>query len=176
MTEEEINKKISDQIEKSYKWLHKEIKTKIAKDQMKEFGTELLHFVILELYNKSPEYKQKLLKDEKVPYWILTSSGLQLRSGSSPFYNQIRKTRMSTRSGDVSLDNEVYEPYDPEMYDCFVKGMENLNFYYRKLLEEKYINELSFNAISQKYKITLKHVRRDVYIGILQIRKFCNHI
>ena len=133
MTEEEINKKISDQIEKSYKWLHREITTKIAKDQMSEFGTELLHFDILELYNKPLEYKQKLLKDEKVPFWILTSSGLQLRSGSSPFYNQIRKTRMSTRSGDVSLENEVYEPYDPEMYDCFIKGMEHLNFYYHKL-------------------------------------------
>jgi hypothetical protein len=79
MNNEKIDRELGRVIEEWYEWVLKEITTKIAKDQMREYGPELLHFVILELYNKSPEYKKQLLEDKKVPYWLLTSSGLQLQ-------------------------------------------------------------------------------------------------
>ena len=179
MTEEELNNKIGQIIEKYYNWLKREIKTNIAKDSMSGYAEELLHFIIMELYNKSPEKKQKLLDDNKIPFWILTSSGLQLRSGSSPFYSLIRKNRLQARSGDLDFEEHIDiqdTPYDPEMYDCFKKGMEQLNWYNRKLLEEKFLNQLSFKAISEKYNISTKHLRKDVYIAILEIRKFCKYI
>lgn len=176
MNNEEIDREIGRVIEKHYKWLLKEIQRNIAKDAMREYGPELLHFVIIELYNKSPEYKQQLLSDNKVQYWVLTSSGLQLRSGSSPFYKQIRENRMSARSGDVSLDNEIYEAYDPELYDCFTEGMETLNFYHRTLIQEKYLNELTFKDISVKYQIAIHHIKKDLYIALQLIRDHCKHV
>jgi hypothetical protein len=179
MTEEELNNKIGQIIERYYDWLKREIKQNIAKDGMSGYAEELLHFIIMELYNKSPEKKQKLLDDNKIPFWILTSSGLQLRSSSSPFYNLIRKNRLQARSGDSDFEEhiEIQDiPYDSEMYDCFKKGMEQLNWYNRKLLEEKFLNQLSFKAISEKYNISTKHLRKDVYIALLEIRKFCKYI
>jgi len=176
MNNEKIDRELGRVIGEWYEWVLREITTKIAKDQMKEYGPELLHFVILELYNKSPEYKQQLLDDEKVPYWLLTSSGLQLRSGSSPFYRQIRQTRMAARSGDDSLDFAEYEPYDGDLYDCFTSAMENLDYYHRRLLEEKYLNNLTFTDISRKYQIAIHHLKKDTYIALEMIRKHCKHV
>lgn len=176
MTQEQINRELGRVIEEYYDWLLNEITKNIARDQMSEYGPELLHFIIIELYNKTPEYKLNLLENKKVPWWILTSSGLQLRSGSSPFYKQIRQNRMSARSGDVSLDNEIYEAYDPEMYDCFTEGMETLNFYHRTLIQEKYLNELTFKDISAKYQIAIHHIKKDLYIAIQLIRDHCKHV
>lgn len=176
MNNEKIDRELGKVIEEWYDWILNEITTKIAKDAMREYGPELLHFVILELYNKSPEYKLKLLKDEKVPYWLLTSSGLQLRSGSSPFYRQIRSNRMSARSGDDTIDYLQYEEYDGELYDCFLSAMETLDYYHRCLLEEKYINQLPFTEISRKYQISITHLKRDTYIALEMIRKHCKHI
>jgi DNA-directed RNA polymerase specialized sigma24 family protein len=173
---EEINRELGKVITEYYDWLLNEIAKNIAKDQMKEYGSELLHFIIIELYNKTPEYKLNLLENKKVPWWILTSSGLQLRSGSSPFYKQIRESRMSARSGDVSLDNEIYEAYDPELYDCFTEGMETLNFYHRTLIQEKYLNELTFKDISVKYQIAIHHIKKDLYIALQLIRDHCKHV
>jgi hypothetical protein len=179
MTEAELNNKIGQIIERYYDWLKREIKQNIAKDGMSGYAEELLHFIIMELYNKSPEKKQKLLDDNKIPFWILTSSGLQLRSSSSPFYNLIRRNKLQARSGDLDFEEHIDIqdiPYDSEMYDCFKKGMEQLNWYNRKLLEEKFLNQLSFKAISEKYNISTKHLRKDVYIALLEIRKFCKYI
>lgn len=176
MNNEEINRELGKVIEEWYKWVLNEINTNICKDQMREYGPELLHFVVLELYNKSPEYKKQLLEDKKVPYWLLTSSGLQLRSGSSPFYRQIRSNRMSARSGGDDLDFITYEPYDGELYDCFTSAMESLDFYQRHLVQEKYINELSFKEISKKYQISIVHIKSDLYKALELMREHCLHI
>jgi len=176
MNNEKIDRELGKVISEWYDWVLNEVQTKIARDQMKEYGVELLHFVIIELYNKSPEYKKQLLDDGKVPYWLLTSSGLQLRSGSSPFYRQIRQTRMSVRSGDDSLDTFAYEPYDGDLYECFTSAMENLDYYHRRLLEEKYLNNLTFTDISKKYQIAIHHLKKDTYIALEMIRKHCKHI
>jgi hypothetical protein len=176
MNNEEIDRELGRVIGEWYEWVLNEIQRNIAKDAMSEYGPELLHFMIIELYKKSPEYKQKLLDNGKVPYWLLTSSGLQLRSGSSPFYREIRSNRMSARSGGDEMDVISWEPYDGELYDCFTQGMEKLDFYHRRLLEEKYLNEMTFKAIADKYKIHQNHIRKDVYIALQMIRDFCKHV
>jgi hypothetical protein len=176
MNNEEIDRELGKVIGEWYEWVLKEINTNICKDQMREYGPELLHFVVLELYNKTPEYKKQLLEDKKVPYWLLTSSGLQLRSGSSPFYRQIRSNRMSARSGGEDLGFAEYEPYDGELYDCFISGMDNLDFYHRRLLEEKYFNQLTFTDISRKYQIAINHLKRDIYMALQMIRDHCKHV
>jgi DNA-directed RNA polymerase specialized sigma24 family protein len=176
MNNEEIDRELGKVINEWYQWVLNEITRNIAKDQMREYGTELLHFVILELYNKTPEYKLDLINNKKVPFWLLTSSGLQLRSGSSPFYRQIRSNRMSARSGAEDLDFATWEPYDGEMYDCFTQGMEQLDFYHRKLIEEKYLNEMTFKDISNKYQIAQHHIKKDLYIALQLIRDHCKHV
>ena len=176
MNNEEIDRELGKVIDEWYQWVLNEITRNIAKDAMREYGTELLHFVILELYNKTPEYKLDLIKNKKVPFWLLTSSGLQLRSGSSPFYRQIRQTRMSARSGDESIDSVTYEPYDGELYDCFIQGLDSLDFYHKKLIEEKYLNQLTFTDISKKYQIAIPHLKRDTYIALQIIRDKCKHV
>jgi len=178
MNEEVINRELNKIIGEIYEWVLREIKTNICKDQMREYGEELLHFMIIELFNKSPEYKQQLINDKKVQYWLLTSSGLQLRSSSSPFYRLIRETRGYSDGGeeDGVLDLITYEPLDTELYDCFLQAMDNLDFYQRKLVEEKYLNELSFKDISIKYQIGLNHIKADLYKALEKMRIFCKHI
>jgi len=174
MTNEEVNAQLNKIIDKEYQWMLDNISQNIAKDKMSEYNVELLHFILLELYNKSPEYKIKLMNDDKVKYWVITSAGLQLRSSTSPFYRAVRREKMHARSG--ALPEIAFEAYEPEMWDCYQSGMESLSFYYRKLVEEKFLNSMSFDDISKKYQISKVHIKRDLVIAIDLLRNHCKHV
>ena len=173
MTNKEVDRELSKVIERDYEWLLSNVSYNITKGKMSEYNVELLHFIILELYDKEPQYKSQLLKNGKVKYWIITSAGLQLRSSTSPFYRQIRKTRMSVREHPPEL---FYEAYDPTMWDCYESGMKEIGWYHRHLLTEKYINKLTFNEIHQKYAISKVHLKRDVHDALEMMRKHCKDI
>jgi DNA-directed RNA polymerase specialized sigma24 family protein len=54
--------------------------------------------------------------------------------------------------------------------------MENLDYYHRRLLEEKYLNQLTFTDISRKYQIAINHLKRDIYMALQMIREHCKHV
>ena len=182
--EEKINKFVSE----NYKWLLNEVKKNIAKGKMSEYAEDLLHHILLDLYKLSEGKLDQLLNDGKMKWYILSGCGLQLRSSTSPFYRIHRRTKMSTRenysggedheftfTGGMGILEQVYVPYEEDpLYQCMTKEMENLHWYYRTLIQDKWIEGLTLNQMREKYGITLSSLSKDLKIAYEIIRTKCD--
>jgi hypothetical protein len=182
--QEKINKFISE----NYNWLMKEVKKNIAKGKMEEYSQDLLHHILLDLYKLSDEKIDQMLDDDKMKWYVLSGCGLQLRSSTSPFYRIHRKEKMQSRenyvgggehefnySGTKGILEQEYVPYQSDpLYDCMEREMENLHFYYRTLLEDKYFKSMTLKDMHIKYGITISSLSKDLKIAYSIIRTKCN--
>ena len=182
--EEKINKFVSEH----YKWLMKEVKKNIAKGKMSEYAEDLLHHILLDLYKLSEEKIDQLLNDGKMKWYLLSGCGLQLRSSTSPFYRIHRKEKMASRenytgggdyefnySGTKGILEREYIPYEGDpLYDCMVEEIDNLHFYYRTLLEDKWFKGMTLNQMREKYDITLSSLSKDLKVAYAIIKEKCN--
>lgn len=185
MTKEE---KINTFVSEHYEWLMKEVKKNIAKGKMTEYGEDLLHHILLDLYKLSDEKIDQLLDDEKMKWYILSGCGLQLRSSTSPFYRVHRKEKMSARenyigggdhefnySGTKGILEQEYIPYEGDpLYDCMMDEIESLHWYYRQLIQDKWIEGLTLAQMREKYGITLSSLSKDLKVAYEVIRTKCN--
>jgi len=189
MTKED---KINKYINTNYKWLLGEVKQNIAKDGMREYAEDLLHTIILDLYNLADEKITQMIDDDMLKWYILRGCGLQLRSNTSPFYRLHRREKMQSRdnynhnspeasdsfSGMGILDS-VYEPYDSLIDDltkCMEANLDELGFYYRTLVEKHFIEKWSLQRIHEYYQISKNHIIKDINYALDYIRTNCNQI
>ena len=177
MSEEQLNKEINKWFDKNYDSLLYQVKTYICKDGMSMYSEELLSHVILWTLERSHDMKAQMLADNKLENYILRTCGLQLRSSTSPFYREARRFKMSARSGVSEIDDIEDEGIssvegDPQ-YQCMIREMENMHWYYKKLLEEKWINGLTLQDMRIKYGITLASLRHDLNLAYDIIRLKC---
>ena len=180
-----MTKETKDRLDKwvnsHYKWLDREIRTNIAKNQMKSYAGELLQEMMIQLYNMKEEKIEQLLNNGKLKWYVLTGAGMQLRSNTSPFYNRIRKHKMSAReNGLAGSDANIFERIDDTeelstecYYICMQREIENLHWYNKTLLQEYWIQGLHLDDLHAKYKISKKHLTKDLNAAILQIRENC---
>jgi hypothetical protein len=177
MSELELNKEMNRWFRENYDSLIYQVKRNIAKDGMSMYAEELLSHVILWTLERKPEMKEQMLRDNKLENYILRTCGLQLRSSTSPFYREARRFKMSARSGVAEIDDIEDEGLssiegDPQ-YQCMVREMKNMHWYYQKLLEEKWINGLTYQDMRIKYGITLASLRHDLNLAYDIIRTKC---
>jgi len=183
-----VGERLNSFVSEHYKWLLKEVKKNIAKGKMSEYAEDLLHHVILDLYKMDEGKITQLLDDEKIKWYILSGCGLQLRSSTSPFYRIHRKERMSARenynggddhefnySGGIGILEREYVPYEEdELYICMMREIENMHWYYRTLIQDKWIEGLTLAQMKDKYGITLSSLSKDLKISYAIIREKCD--
>jgi len=183
-----IERRLNNFVSEHYEWLLKEVKKNIAKGKMSEYAEDLLHHVILDLYKMDGGKITQLLDDEKIKWYVLSGCGLQLRSSTSPFYRIHRRTKMSTRenyssggdhefnfAGTIGILEQEYIPYEGDpLYDCMIQEIENLHWYYRTLIQDKWIENMTLNQMKEKYDITLNNLSKDLKIAYTIIRTKCN--
>ena len=184
----EIDKRINEFVSENYKWLLKEVKKNITKGKMSEYAEDLLHHIILDLYKMDEGKITQLLDDEKMKWYILSGCGLQLRSSTSPFYRIHRKNKMSSRenytsgddyeftfAGSVGILEQIYEPYEGDpLYDCMLREIENLHWYYRTLIKDKWIEGKTLKDMKDHYGITLSSLSKDMKIAYAIIKEKCD--
>jgi hypothetical protein len=173
--------KLDKFVEKEYKWIDREIRNNIAKNQMADYADDLLQEMIIQLYNMKEEKIEQLLDNGKLKWYVLSGAGMQLRSSTSPFYQRIRKHKMSAREfGLPGTDANIFEKIDDTeelstecYYICMQREIENLHWYNKTLLQEYWIQGLHLEDLHQKYKISKAHLTKDLNAAILQIRENC---
>lgn len=176
MIQERLNKWVSQE----YEWLRKEITTNIAWGRMSEYAEDLLHHIIMDLYKMEEGKLEKLLDNGKLKWYVLSGAGLQLRSGTSPFYKIHRKDRMSARSGMLDEYNKVTQPEvfkdeeAEELMDCFNRAVEQLDWYHKELFTKKFKSGWSFQEMHDHYNISKRHLTKDINKAINQIRSICD--
>ena len=174
--EQKLNKWVSE----NYEWLRTQVNTNIAKDLMSGYGDDLLHHILLDLYNL-PEHKlDQMLEDKKLKYYVLRGAGIQLRSSTSPFYRIHRKERYQSREmglpesdSNIFETGEVYEEYEENLYQCFHQELENLHWYLKVMVTHYFIDQWSIKQIYQHYNIPKKHVINDINRALDVIREKC---
>lgn len=179
--EQKINKWVSE----NYRWLDGQVSKNIAKSQMSEFSGDLLHHIILDLYNLPEAKIDQMIEDEKLKWYVLRGAGLQLRSKTSPFYRIHRRTRMESRENYVGGEGQwnnssmgildsVYEPYQhDELWDCFQREVENLHWYQKHLVNRYFIENWTLQQLFETYNISKTHIIKDINTALDTIREKC---
>lgn len=178
MTQEE---KVNKWIEENYEWFNSEVRKNIAKHQMSQFADDLIQEMILSLYNMTPERWDKI-ENEGVgmKYYLISSTGLSLRSQTSPFYHRIRKHRTYAREqglpgsdSNIFDRGEIYEEYEECFYQCFKREYEQLHWYLKTLMDRYWFQGWTLDDLHAHYKISKRHLTKDLNDGILTIRERC---
>jgi hypothetical protein len=78
-------------------------------------------------------------------------------------------------SGTKGILEKEYTPYEGDpLYDCMVEEIDNLHFYYRTLLEDKWFKGMTLNQMREKYDITLSSLSKDLKVAYAIIKEKCN--
>ena len=168
-------------VTKEHSWLDREIKTNIAIGKMADYADELLQEMIIQLYGMKEEKIDEMLENGKLKWYVLSGAGMQLRSSTSPFYQRVRKHKFYAReSGLPGSDSNIFERVDDTeelstecYFSCMQREIENLHWYNKILLKEYWIDGLHLDALHAKYKISKKHLTKDLNEAILIIRENC---
>ncbi len=113
--------------------------------------------------------------------------GVQLKSGSSKFYNVYRKHHEKQRElydnydyGKAGLatnvHNTAFEDEEDELMECMKYQISKLNPYQQMLVQEKLIEGKSYALISKTYNINYGSLKLDTTKAINIIKKACQHL
>ena len=140
-------------------------------------ASDVLHICILALLEYPADKQIRLLNEGKLENYMTMCVNRQWKSSTSPYHNQVRKQpQHETEYIDWkhdSMGDEGRDEYD-EMCDCVFKEIDNLHFYYRILVQDKYIEGLTFQQMNEKYKISKNSLLRDVKVGVEMLKQICN--
>jgi hypothetical protein len=175
--------RLDEWVRREYKWIGREIRNNIAKGRMAEYADDLLQEMFIQLYNMKEEKIAQLLDNGKLKWYVLTGAGMQLRSNTSPFYNRIRKHKMSAReNGLAGSDSNIFERIDDTdelctecYFKCMKEEIEKLHWYHKTLLKEYWEQNMGLDALNEKYGISKKHLTKDLNAAILTIRENCEY-
>jgi hypothetical protein len=187
LTEQEKKQAIDREITKCYpKMLADSLR--ITSYNHKQFE-DLLPFVISEFITKKPiDYQYKVCcVDKKLLNYIGRSLSLNLRSSTSTFWNKYRKEAYNSR-GTYIVEYDEFGTYnwdeivDPDKRiedmspgECLFAAIDNLDFYFKALITEYYLNNLTLIEINEKYKIPINAIRKDLKQGVKLIQQHCTH-
>ena len=181
LTEEEMRDMVNYEITKAYSKMQEDEKRITSYNY--HLYSDLLSFVLAEfLTKKSIQYQYKVTCiDKKILNYIGRSMSLNLRSSSSPYWNQIRKQSYNFRGVYLAENERAYidgeydeiEFREDTDYDCMLIQLEKLDFYHKPLLLDYYIQGMTFIQLNKKYGISLRHLREAINKGLEIIRTEC---
>jgi len=153
-----MNKEIEKFITTNYYQLLS-ITKKITKNH--QLSQDLLHEVILQLYNKGQIILQEYSNDQ-IKYYIVSVIRINWHSNTSPFYYKIRKDsskytnieEIFDLADDTQLDFEKQQ-----LFDILEQSWCDLDWF-RKSLFEMYLTLGSMKKVSKQTRIPLSSISR----------------
>ena len=153
-----MNREIEKYITNNYYQLLT-ITKKITKGH--ELSQDLLHEVILQLYNKDNIILREYC-DEQIKYYIVSVIRINWHSTTSPFYYKIRK-----ESSKYTNIDEIYNLADDtqlefekqQLFDILEESWTELDWF-RKSLFEMYLTLGSMKKVSKQTRIPVSSISR----------------
>jgi RNA polymerase sigma factor (sigma-70 family) len=153
-----MNREIENYITTNYYELFK-ITKKITKNH--ELSQDLLHEVILQLYNKGHIILQEYSNDQ-IKYYIVSIIRINWHSNTSPFYYKIRKesSRYVNIEEIFDLADETQLDFEKQqLFDILEQSWCELDWF-RKSLFEMYLTLGSMKKVSKQTRIPLSSISR----------------
>lgn len=153
-----MNKEIERYITTNYYDLLK-ITKKITKNH--DLTQDLLHEVILQLYNKD-NITLREYNDEQIKYYIVSVIRINWHSTTSPFYYKIRKeTSKYTNIEEIyNLADETQLEFEKQqLFDILEQSWCELDWF-RKSLFEMYLTLGSMKKVSKQTRIPVSSISR----------------
>ena len=175
---EELKNKVDKWFTKNWKHYTSEVSKNIANGKMNEYSNDLCLTCYEAFMNRKEEDIEQMERDNKILHFLLSCCSFQIRSGTSPFYSQHRKHRM--RSIPEYFGEQVWSQHDEinldDYYKCAMEVLNSdvLNFYEKKLINLKFIEEKTFKEIFEEYDFPQLTTRRHLYGALEKIEKYCN--
>lgn len=156
-----MNKNIDSYIQRQY-YILLGIANKMTKEE--DLAQELLHEVILQIYNKG-NVKLKKYDDDSIKYYIVAIMRINYFSKTSPFYYRIRRERQImnvdlSRCYDIPSEQENYEK--EELYKLLELNYAELSWFHKSLLDLYLSLNSSMKAVSRKTTIPNQSVSRYI--------------
>jgi RNA polymerase sigma factor (sigma-70 family) len=153
-----MNREIEKYITTNYYQLLS-ITKKITKNH--ELTQDLLHEVILQLYNKGQIILQQYT-DDQIKYYIVSVIRINWHSNTSPFYYKIRKesSRYVNIDEIFNLADETQLDFEKQqLFDILEQSWCELDWF-RKSLFEMYLTLGSMKKVSKQTRIPLSSISR----------------
>jgi len=181
LTEDEMRDMVNYEITKAYPKMQEDEKRITSYNY--HLYSDLLSFVLAEFLSKKDIYYQYKVCciDKKILNYIGRSMSLNLRSSSSPYWNQIRKQSynyrgvylVETEQAYIKREYDEIEVQEDTDYECMLIQLEKLDFYHKPLLIDYYIKGMTYIQLNKKYGIALRHLREAINKGLEIIRTEC---
>jgi hypothetical protein len=162
-----MNKKVEAYITKQYYLLLSIAKT-ITKGH--ELHQELLHEVILQLYDKG-DFELKSDDDNSIRFYITAVMRINWNSKTSPFYYKIRRevAKYTDLSTIVEIADEQQEFEKQIIFDILEAEYSELSWFHKSLMD-MYLILGSMNKVSKEMEIPLTSVQTYIRQAKTQIR------
>jgi RNA polymerase sigma factor (sigma-70 family) len=140
-----------------------------------ELSQDLLHEVILQLYNKEKIVLNEYT-DEQIKYYIVAVIRINWCSNTSPFFYKIRKEPAKyvdiTQIYDLADDTQL-QFENQIIFDILEEGWTELDWF-RKSLFEMYMAVGSMKKVAKRTRIPISSVSRYINESRKQIKEYIN--
>ena len=140
--------------------------TRITSNRNK--AIEILHICMLSLLEYPADKQQRLYDEGKLENYMTMCVNRQWKSSTSPYHRQLRRhpqneTEWIEWKWGHNPEEEI-DVYD-EMCECVFRELDDLHFYYRILIQDKFIQGMTYQQMNKKYRISKNALLRDVKEG-----------
>ena len=167
-----MERQINKWIEENYERLHSNA-CRITSHPEK--GYDILHQCLMEFLGYPDEKKEKIFNQGKLENYITMCVNIQYKSVSSPYHRIYRRQGMNEDEYfDYKHDvmNDEYGLYDIQC-DCIFEQIPNIHFYYRELINKKFIEGMTYHQLYEFYGISKNSLIKDIKIGIEMLKQKC---
>ena len=192
LTAEEMRTMINLKVTQVYPKLLKDAK-QVSGYNFNQYGYDLLYYTLEKfLCDKPVEYQYKVaITDNKLANYIGRAMSTHIKSSTSSFWHKYRKEAYNSRgvyeaeyrTEDTPKTLEYSPDYINEDFDspylsndlgeCVVWALNNIHWYYRQILTDYYIENLTYMQIHKKYNISLNSIAQDIKKGHKLIKELC---
>ena len=129
--------------------------------------------VVLSFLEMDKDRQIEIVNGGKLEHFITKGVSLNYNSSTSPYYRTYKK-RKHTELYDVhSDDDEEWRLAYHNKCECVNEAMDEMFWYSKTLIHEKYFVGLTYQQMNQKYNISLNALVRDVKEGLEFIKQKC---
>lgn len=149
------------------------LKNAIKICRSKAIAEEVLQMVLLSFLEMDENRKMDIINNGKLEHFVTKGVALNFHSSTSP-YHRLHRKRKHNELYDVhpQQEDEWLHIYH-ERCSCVEEAVEELYWYEKHLVKEKFYNGLTYQQLHKKYNISLNALVKDLKGALQTIKERC---